>query len=133
MFDKKTLAVLIGVSVVVLGLVFWGLHEEKLPTDDPDAIVYYYGESCPYCKVIDEFLTEHNVAEKVSFEKKEVWSNKANASEMGRRARVCDIRSESLGVPFVYAAGKCFVGEPDVRRFFAEKANINLESSETQK
>ena len=133
MLDKKTIVILLGGLVAVLGLVFWGLQTEKLPVDNPDAVVYYYGEGCPHCKVINEFLTQYNIADKFSFEKKEVWNNQANASELSRRAKVCGIQPEGMGVPFVYAAGKCFIGEPDVKKFFAEKANISLESAETQK
>lgn len=131
MLDKKTIAILVGLLVVVASLIFWGLQEA--PADDPNAVVYYYGEGCPHCKAIDEFISANGIADKVSFEKKEVWGNKANASEMQRRAKVCGIQPEGMGVPFVYAEGKCFVGEPDVRKFFAEKANITLESAETQK
>jgi glutaredoxin len=133
MLEKKTIFILLGVLVAVLALVFWGLQTEKSPANDPNATVYYYGEGCPHCKVIDEFLIKYNIADKVSFEKKEVWNNKMNANEMQRRARACNIQPEGMGVPFVYAAGKCFVGEPDVKKFFAEKANISLESTETQK
>jgi glutaredoxin len=134
MLDKKTISILFGVLAIVAGLVFWGLRETKLPTDDPNAIVYYYGEGCPHCKVVSEFLSQYNIADKISFEKKEVWGNKANASEMQRRAKICGIQPEGMGVPFVYAAGKCFIGEPDVKKFFAEKANINIETpTETQK
>jgi glutaredoxin len=134
MLDKKTIIILFGVLAIVAGLVFWGLQETKLPTDDPNAIVYYYGEGCPHCKVVSEFLSQYNIADKVSFEKKEVWDNKVNASEMQRRAKICGIQPEGMGVPFVYADGKCFIGEPDVKKFFSEKANINIETpTETQK
>lgn len=134
MFEKKTVVILLGTLVAIAGLVYWGLQEEEQPADDPNATVYYYGEGCPHCKVINEFLSANNIAEKVSFEKKEVWGNKTNASEMNRRAKTCDIKPEGMGVPFVYAEGKCFIGEPDVKKFFSEKANLSAEvSPETQK
>jgi glutaredoxin len=133
MLEKKTIIVLIGTLVTVLGLIFWGLQDSKLPADNPDAVVYYYGEGCPHCKAIDEFISANGIADKVSFDKKEVWNNKVNASELQRRAQFCNIQPEGMGVPFVYAAGKCFIGEPDVKKFFSEKANINMESVETQK
>lgn len=133
MFDKKISLVLLGVVVAIAGLVYWGMQEESQPTDDPNAVVYYYGEGCPHCKVINEFLTANNVAEKMSFEKKEVWGNKSNASEMQRRAKTCNIKPEGMGVPFVFAAGECFIGEPDVKKFFTERAGLNTEASaETQ-
>ena len=133
MFEKKTIIVFVGVLMVVVGLVYWGLAETKQPADDPNAIVYYYGEGCPHCKEVSEFLDANNIAEKVSFEKKEVWGDKQNAREMGRRAKVCNIQPSGMGVPFVYANGQCFVGTPDVKKFFSDKANLTETYPETQK
>ena len=137
MFEKKTIAILLGTLVAVTGLIYWGLQDNKRTqvVDDPNAIVYYYGEGCPHCKVVNEFLVANNIAEKVSFEKKEVWANKNNADEMRRRAQACNIQPEGMGVPFVYGGnGKCYVGEPDVINFFKEKSGMTTETStETQK
>lgn len=134
MIDKKLSLILLGTLVVVVGLVYWGTREEQRPVDDPNAIVYYHGEGCPHCKVVNEFLEANRIAEKVSFEKKEVWSDRANANEMTRRAKTCGIKPEGMGVPFVYGGdGKCYVGEPDVIKFFKEKAGIDSGVAETQK
>jgi glutaredoxin len=119
------LSILVGTLIVIVGLVYWGLQDAKQPADDPNAIIYYYGESCPHCKALSEFLDANKIAEKVSFQKKEVWYDKTNASEMSRRAKACDIKPEGMGVPFVYGGdGKCYIGEPDARKFFSEKAGI---------
>lgn len=134
MFEKKVAVVLVGALVVIVGLVYWGLQSEKLPASDPNAIVYFYGEGCPHCKVVQDFLDANRISEKVSFEKREVWYNKANAREMERRAAACGIKPEGMGVPFVSAENQCFIGEPDVKRFFSEKAGISAEAPvETQK
>ena len=140
-FEKKTLAILVGTAVAVFGLIYWGMQDGKNQAqqaeinDDPNAIVYYYGEGCPHCKVVQEFIDANNITEKVSFEKKEVWSSKANASEMERRAKACNIKPEGMGVPFVYGGdGKCYVGEPEVTGFFKAKSGMNTEpSTEIQK
>lgn len=126
MLDKKTISVLVGAIAIIIGLVVWGLQDDsQTGTDDPNAIVYYYGEGCPHCKVIQEFIDANKIGEKVSFTKKEVWSNRENAREMGRRAKACGVQPEGMGVPFVYGGdGKCYVGEPDVRKFFSDKAGI---------
>jgi glutaredoxin len=134
MFEKKTIAILVGTLVVVGGLIYWGVQDSKQSdvSDDPNAIVYYYGEGCPHCKVVQEFLDANNIAEKVSFEKKEVWSNRTNAKEMERRAKVCNVKPEGMGVPFVYGGdGKCYIGEPDVTQFFKTKSGMSTEAPAT--
>ncbi|MBI2439019.1 MAG: hypothetical protein HYV45_00205 [Candidatus Moranbacteria bacterium] len=128
--DKKFLFVFGGAFLLIVALIWWGLGEDQAK-DDPAAIVYYYGEGCPHCKTINEFLEENKVSEKVSFEKKEVWGNKTNARELDRRAQACKVSPEGMGVPFVYGGdGRCYIGEPDVRKFFSEKAGIDLSSGE---
>ncbi|MFZ2299706.1 MAG: hypothetical protein WAW00_01055 [Candidatus Moraniibacteriota bacterium] len=135
MFEKKMTIVLLGTLAVIVGLIYWGLQDSAPVTDDPNAIVYYHGEGCPHCKVVNDFLEANDIAEKVSFEKKEVWGDKLNAIEMNRRAKACGIKPEGMGVPFVYGGdGTCYVGEPDVINFFKTKAGISTEApAETQK
>lgn len=135
--DKKILVLIAVMLLAVGGLIYWGVQDSKQAqvVDDPNAIVYYWGDGCPHCKVVSDFLDANpQVAEKVSFEKKEVWSNKANASEMGRRAKVCNINQEGMGVPFLYGGdGKCYVGQVEVIDFFKTKSGMSTEpSTETQ-
>lgn len=123
MLEKKTVFILAGSIAFIIVLVVWGLWGDSPVTDDPNAIVYYYGEGCPHCKVINEFLESNKIAEKVNFTKKEVWNDRKNAAELNRRAKTCNVQPEGMGVPFVYGGdGKCYIGEPDVKKFFNEKA-----------
>jgi glutaredoxin len=86
--------------------------------------VYYYGAECPHCKAIGEFIDANKIAEKVQFVKKEVWHDKANQTEMMQAAKQCNLDTKSLGVPFVFDNGTCYTGEPDVKKFFSDKAGI---------
>ncbi|MDO8566446.1 MAG: hypothetical protein Q7S04_04690 [Candidatus Moranbacteria bacterium] len=136
MFDKKIITVLVGALVLVTGFVYWGLSDGgQTVVDDETAIVYYWGDGCPHCKIVSDFLEANDIASKVSFEKKEVWSNKTNASEMGRRAKACGVKPEGMGVPFVYGGdGKCYIGEVDAVNFFKVKSGMSTDtSSETQR
>jgi glutaredoxin len=128
--SQKTMIIL-GTVVLALLAIFtvWGLKtapsEAPSPDDtgDPNAsIVYFYGKECSHCKDLEKFLEENRIAEKVSFAKKEVWHNTKNSKELKRRADECGVKD--IGVPFVWAEGKCFVGGPDAEKFFREKAGI---------
>lgn len=138
MFNKNMVAILVVALVLVAGFAYFGLKDEsqsQTMADDPAAIVYYWGDGCPHCKVVSDFLEANNVTDTVSFEKKEVWSDKQNANEMSRRAKACDIEPEGMGVPFLYGGdGKCYVGQVDVVNFFKTKIGMSMEASvETQK
>lgn len=122
---KMTLGV-VAVLLLVGGAVWWGLQDsnQKAEIDNvtvsPDATVLYYGEECPHCKDVEKFIEENHVEEKVSFERKEVWHDKKNAAEMQDAAKVCGLSDDEIGVPFMFAKGKCFVGTPDVEGFFQD-------------
>lgn len=87
-------------------------------------IVYYYGAECPHCLDVNEFLEENNIASKVEFVKKEVWHDKNNANELSEVAQKCGINPGSIGVPFLAAGGKCYIGGPDVEGFFSKAAGM---------
>ncbi|MBP9751381.1 MAG: hypothetical protein KBD19_00780 [Candidatus Moranbacteria bacterium] len=125
---------IIGIVVVVAALLGGAYflktsQEEVAAVPDQEAlvvsgIVYYYGEECPHCKDVMRFLDENKIAEKVDFEKKEVWHDMANAREMDAKVKICGLDKKSVGVPFLFADGKCFIGTPDVTGFFKKAAGI---------
>lgn len=84
-------------------------------------IVYYYGQDCPHCQKVEEFLKENKIEEKLFFEKKEVYYNKKNAQELTRRARKCGVKSNEIPVPFLWDGSRCIIGDEAVINFFKEK------------
>ncbi len=119
---------IVTVLLLIAGIVYWGLKDTGssvgLTPDDGASIIYYYGAECSHCKDVQDFIDENGIAEKVHFVKKEVWHNTKNASEMDARAKACGVSKEGMGVPFVFADGKCMIGTPDVIAFFRKSAGI---------
>ncbi|HFC76619.1 MAG TPA: hypothetical protein ENJ27_00070 [Candidatus Moranbacteria bacterium] len=92
---------------------------------DPNSdVIYYYGKECPHCEKVAEFLDKNDIYNKVDFAKKEVWHNKSNGKELMSAAQKCGIDPKNVGVPFLFADGKCFIGDADVIAYFKEKAGI---------
>lgn len=88
-------------------------------------IILFYGETCPYCDVVDEALEERKAQEAISYRHLEVYNNQANASLMRGKARVCGLNTNSIGVPFLWTGGSCLIGDKDIISFFdAELAKI---------
>jgi len=125
--DKKIVltSIIISVVIIVLGYILVDSSNKKakikvnLPSKDK--IVYYYGLTCPHCKDVEEWMKKNKVEEKIKVEKKEVWYNKENAAELQEVAKFCSLDSTSIGVPFLWADGKCYIGKPDVKKVLAEK------------
>lgn len=124
--DKKIWLILAGTLVIIAGIVIWGIRDNHPSpvNDDPQATIYFYGSECPHCKDVQAFIDANHITEKVSFVKKEVWHDQTNAAELERRATTCNIKPEEVGVPFIFAAGKCLIGGPDVIGFFKNKAGL---------
>ncbi len=135
MESKKIWIILGGTFIVIAGIVAWAVIEgksENQAASVPDAsTIYFFGAECPHCKRINEFLEANDVASKFTFTKKEVWHSRTNSSQMKEKAEACGLDASKVGVPFIYTEGnKCIVGEPDVKKFFAEKAGVTLTEEE---
>ncbi len=98
--------------------------DNQTPVQQTSEIVLFYGDGCPHCALVEEFVAQNSIEDKVPFAKKEVYYNKQNADEMVVKAQVCGFPTDSIGVPFLWDGSKCLVGDQDIIEFFKLKANI---------
>lgn len=132
---KKAVAIVLGVVVImVFAIVIWGTKQSKAPSPAIEAalqesgqyqpdIVYYYGQECTHCKNIDKFILDNKIGSRISFNQKEVWHEPINDMEMRERAKGCDLDPEKVGVPFLWAKGKCYMGEVEVEKFLKSEVD----------
>lgn len=124
----KIIGIVLGVGLVLGGGYFWSTQARNNNVEQVSAgsqeVVYFYGEECRHCKDVAAFLEENKIAEKVQFEKKEVWHNKVNAAEMGEKANICGLDKRKIGVPFLFAEGKCYISTPEVEGYFKAAAGL---------
>lgn len=122
-----------AILVVIAAVIYWGVASapkieapiaDKLDGTEEFGIVYYFGKECPHCINVQKFIDDNKISEKVLFTKKEVWHNAENAKDLDLKVEKCGLEKEKVGVPFLYANGKCFVGELEVRNFFKNEAGI---------
>jgi hypothetical protein len=115
--------VIIGLGIVGLskGNGASGTGEDPVDTDPIDisttGITYFYGIGCPYCDVVDKYVSDNNVMDVVDFEKKEVYNNKGNADELMRFVDHCGLNPNYIGVPFMWTGEACLVGDQDIISF----------------
>ncbi len=114
--------------IVVLGLIWLAAQSsnDNLPTAElnEEGVTLFYGKECPHCIELDKFIKENNIEEKVTFDNLEVWHDKGNAKLMEVAATKCELDLDSIGVPFLFAKGECYIGGPDVEEFFKKEAGI---------
>jgi len=88
------------------------------------SIIFYYSNTCPHCKVVEEYIDANDIKEKVDFQSKEVGENKDNASELMAKAAKCGIPQDQIGVPFLWDGTKCIIGQDEIINFFKDKINV---------
>jgi glutaredoxin len=86
-----------------------------------DQIILFYGDGCPHCAIVEDYIKNNNIKEKLSFEEKEVYYNQNNAKELEAKAKICGLPTGSIGVPFLWDGSKCFIGDEDIIKFFKQK------------
>lgn len=138
---NKTLVVAF-VLLVLAGFLFWGFQTGFFSaifsgpansTPNPEGVILFYGADCPHCKIVEAFISDNKISEKVSFANLEIPFNGKTSSQLATNANLlietakkCNIDiSGGVSIPFLYdGAGKCFTGDVDVINFFKNAANI---------
>lgn len=92
-------------------------------TQETNGIILFYGDGCPHCAIVEEYVNQNGIEAKVSFAKKEVYYNKQNADELIAKAKACSMSTNSIGVPFLWDGSTCLVGDQDIIEFFKSKIN----------
>jgi glutaredoxin len=121
MNKKILIPAILFVAVVLAAVIMLVKDNGGQQPKQESSIVLYYGDGCPHCAIVDKFAEENKVAEKVTYEKKEVFNNKENADELTGRAKVCGLPTDSIGVPFLWDGSKCLIGDQDIINFFKQK------------
>jgi len=104
-------------TIVILLILSGGAYLVSKPTEVPtaDGYEYYWGDGCPSCKVVADFLDSWEGKDKIKITKLEVWNNTKNASLMNERAKVCNIQRTKMGVPFMVTLdGTCLIGDQPI-------------------
>jgi glutaredoxin len=115
MKNKFLLLTLLGTFIIIVfGVIFLSKSSPpSLPL--PSSYEYYWGEGCPHCANVEEFLETWERKDQVEIEKKEVYQNKENANYLAQRAAYCKLNTNTIGIPFLFTPdGKCITGDEPI-------------------
>lgn len=121
---NKNLLLIITAIVLVAGALFVVSYSSKTKID-VSGIILFYGDGCPHCKIVDDFISQNKIEDKIKFTRLEVFNNKDNAKILTDKAAVCGLDTSQIGVPFLWDGQSCFAGDVDVIKFFQDKINQN--------
>jgi glutaredoxin-related protein len=122
------LTILFILALILSSLILWknkeisqNLGREEKP-NSKNQIILFYGDGCPACAIVEDYIEKNNVKEKIEFEQKEVYYNKKNADELTEKAKTCGISAKSIEIPFLWDESGCLVGSQNIINFFKQKA-----------
>jgi glutaredoxin len=118
---KKYLPAIIIALVIIAILLIWGRQQNSSTAVSSTDKIFFYGDTCPHCKNVEEFMAANGTRNKLSFQELEVYNNQANAKLLGQTAQKCGLdTSAGIGVPFFYDGSKCLMGDQDIINYFKQ-------------
>lgn len=125
---KLKIAPIIGITICLAaaaGLV-WLIFNKNTGTETAknNEIILFYGDTCPHCKNVEDFIRQNSVDLKVTITRKEVFKNSENAKLLTKKAATCGITTNSIGVPLLWDGKTCYAGEDEVINFLITAANL---------
>jgi len=100
-------------------------YQNTVVHDNPD-LIFYWGDGCPHCKNVEDWLDKNNTDTKIKINYKEVYNNKDNQTDLYNTAKqYCPeiIENGGIGVPtgFDPVAKKCLQGDTTIIEFLTSK------------
>lgn len=115
----KTLFIILGVAVILIALGSLGRLTNK---NSETEMILFFGDTCPHCKTVDEFVSANGVRDKLKFQELEIYNNKANAALLAATAKKCKLdTSAGIGVPFFFDGTNCLQGDQPIIDYFQTK------------
>lgn len=115
--NKTGILLILGTILIMFG----GAYLFSKPTQVPaiSGYEYFWGDGCPHCKIVADFMETWSGKDKINIKKLEVWNNTKNAALMNERAKNCNVVRTQMGVPFMVTPdGKCLMGDQPIIEHF---------------
>lgn len=109
----KLLIIILAVIIFLALILIWGKAAAK------SEMILFYGDTCPHCKKVEEYIAANNIKTKFKFQELEVYNNQTNAQLLGEKARQCGLNTnQGVDVPFFFDGQKCLLGDQDIINYF---------------
>lgn len=110
----------VKLSIFLIALLFIAGLMAILIKKQPVQILFY-SDSCPHCKIVEQYISDNNVKNYLAFEQLEVSTHPDNAQLLIKKATGCGLATDKLQVPLFFDGINCFVGDQDITKYFASK------------
>ncbi len=94
--------------------------------DNPD-LVFFWGEGCPHCKNVEDWISENNATDSAKINFKEVYNSESDRTDFFNTVKkYCPeliAKDGGIGVPTAFnpATNKCIQGDTPIIEFLSSK------------
>jgi hypothetical protein len=114
---KRAVMIFIIASILIIG----GLYYISIQQNNIlkiNTIYYMYTDECPNCVIVKQWMIDNNFEEiintlQINFTKLNM-DNSLSLPFFNRATKECQLPLASVGVPFVFHNGSCFIGRIEV-------------------
>lgn len=94
--------------------------------DDASAqLILFWGEGCPHCEKVKDYIKENNLESKVKIVSKEVYYNQDNQEQLEETVKKCPEidSSQGIGVPLAFDTQNslCLYGDTPIIKWLESK------------
>lgn len=99
---------------------------QKQEESNNQDIIFFYGETCPHCIKVEQFMADNKIEEKMVIIKKEALKDRNNSALLLSVNKKCGLDTKYLSVPVLWDGenSKCYSGDADIIKFFKDKFNL---------
>lgn len=127
---KKDVLTVLIIIVVIIGaykLIFRKPASTPVASQPTTDLNLFYGDTCPHCKNVENFIAQNNIDQKIKIGKYEVYEDKSNAALFTSMVKqICPDKLDSQGLPVPFLIDQkdktCTVGDTPVIDYLTQKA-----------
>ncbi len=124
MKKSKNIWIIVGVIAGLVLLASMGRWTNK------PKMIYFYGETCPHCHDVLEYIADNDIRSKLSFRELETYNNVSNARLLNAKAKLCRLdTTQGVPVPFFFDGENCHIGSDKIIEFFESQTTPETETS----
>jgi glutaredoxin len=124
--EKVVTIFFVGCFLIIAVLCYFYLQTP--PLLNTNTIYYMYTDECPNCVIVKQYMDEFNIEEAI--QKLNINLTKMNMDNsislpyFRKATKECELPVSSVGVPFIYFNGECFIGRIEVINYLNRTINL---------
>ncbi|MFA6132061.1 MAG: hypothetical protein WC702_03300 [Patescibacteria group bacterium] len=117
--------IIIAIAAIAVVALFVVLFKAGHPTLPSSGLTFFYSDTCPHCKNVEDFFAVNEVDKKINVEKLEINGSTENAKLFYNANVACGVTDQKdMGVPLLWDGSTCVNGDEPIITYFQNKLGL---------